>query len=231
MIGGLGRAVWYLLAYQLIGWVLFGLVVTAAVGAAGLTITIAGIPLLVAAASVIRGCANVERARLRPFLGERVAGRYRTAAEPGLLARARASWTDPAIWRDLAYLGGLFLPLGVLGLAVLTLWLFCLAGVTVPLWYWAVPNGLQMLGTGTDTVSWTIRTLQQALLAAGGCAVGFLVCSWLVVITARLHATVARALLRPPQDPLALAKNLLQRPGPLPALLISERLVVPGSSE
>jgi hypothetical protein len=42
---------------------------------------------------------------------------------------------------------------------------------------------------------------------------------------------VARVLLRPPQDPLALAKDLLQRPGPLPALLISERLVVPGSSE
>jgi len=229
MIGGLGRAVWYLLAYQLIGWLLFGLVVTAAVGAAGLTITIAGIPLLVAAASVIRGCANVERARLRPFLGERVTGRYRTAAEPGLLARARMSWTDPATWRDVAYLGGLFLPLAVLGCVVLTLWLFCLAGVTVPLWYWAVPHGLHMLGTGT--VSWTIRTLPQAVLAAGGCALGFLVASWLVVISARLHAEVARALLRPPQDPLAQAKDLLQRPGPLPALHISERLVVPGSSE
>jgi hypothetical protein len=225
MIRGLWRAAWYLLAYQLIGWVLFSLAVTAAVGAAMLSITIAGIPLLIGAAAVIRGCANVERARLRPFYGERVEGAYRSAAEPGLLSRARTCWTDPATWRDFAYLAGLFLPLVVLGSVVLTFWLFCLAGVTVPLWYWAVPHGLQMLGTGT--VSWTIRTLPQALLAAGGCALGFLATSRLVVITARLHAKVARAMLRPPQDPLAPAKDLLQRPGPLPALLISERRVVP----
>ena len=57
--------------------------------------------------------------------------------------------------------------------------------------------------------------------------IGFLATSRLVVITARLHAKVARAMLRPPQDPLAPAKDLLQRPGPLPALLISERRVVP----
>lgn len=225
MTGGLGRAVWYLLAYQLFGWLLFSLVLTAAVGAAGLAITIAGIPLLVAAASVIRGCANVERVRLRSFLGERVEGAYRGAAEPGLLARARTSWTDPATWRDIAYLAGLYIPLAVLGLAVLTLWFTCLAGVTLPLWYWAIPHGAQILP------AWHVRTLPQALLAAAGGAAGFLACSWLVVITARLHATVARVLLRPPQDPLALAKDLLQRPGPLPALLISERLVVPGSSE
>jgi hypothetical protein len=230
MTGGLWRAVWYLLAYQLIGWVLFGVALTAAVGAALLTITIAGIPLLVAAAAVIRGCASVERARLYPLLGEPVEGSYRTAAEPGLLARARASWTDPATWRDFAYLAGLFLPLAILGFVVLTLWFTCYAGVTLPLWYWALPHGAQILYIPT-VIDVHVRTLPQALLASAGSALAFLACSWLVIVTARLHATVARALLRPPQDPLALAKDLLQRPGPLPALHISERLVVPGSSE
>jgi hypothetical protein len=35
-----------------------------------LAITLAGIPLLVAAAGVIRGCANAERSRLRAVLGK-----------------------------------------------------------------------------------------------------------------------------------------------------------------
>jgi hypothetical protein len=98
MIRGLLRAVWYLLAYQLIGWVLAGVVLTVAIGAAMMCVTLAGIPLLIVAAAVIRGCANVERDRVRPVLGERVEGGYRAAAGPGLFARARGCWTDPATW-------------------------------------------------------------------------------------------------------------------------------------
>jgi putative sensor protein len=227
MMRGLWRAVWYLLAYQLIGWVLVSVVLTAAVGAACLCITIAGIPLLITAAAVIHGCANVERARLRSVLGVPVEGRYRVAAEPGLLARARACWIDPATWRDLGYLAGMFLPLVILGGLVLTLWGTCLAGMTLPLYYWAFPHGAQILYI-PHVVDWHVRTLPEALLAAVGCAVGFVAFSWLTIRTARLHATVAQALLRPPLDPLAPAKDMLLRPGPLPALQPSERLVVPG---
>ena len=43
--------------------------------------------------------------------------------------------------------------------------------------------------------------------------------SYLLVLTARTHATVARTLLRPPEDPLAQAKDLLRRPGPLPSFI------------
>jgi len=230
MIRGLLRAVWYLLAYQLIGWVLAGVVLTVAVGAAMACITLAGIPLLIAAAAAIRRCADVERARVHPVLGQRVEGGYRAAAGPGLFARARGCWTDPAIWRDVAYLAGMFLPLVILGFVVLTLWGTCLAGITLPLWYWAIPHGAQILYIPT-VVNWHIHNLAQALLAAACCAVAFLGCSWLVVRTARMHASVVQALLRAPQDPLAPARDLLQRPGPLPALQISERLVVPGSRE
>ena len=228
MIRGLLRAAWYLLGYQLIGWVLASVVLTVAVGAAAMCITLAGIPLLIVAAAMIRGCANVERARVRLVLGERVEGGYRTVAEDGLLARARRCWTDPATWRDIAYLAGMFLPLVILGGLVLILWGTCLAGITLPLWYWAIPHGAQILYIPT-VVNWHVRTLPQALLAAACCAIAFLGCSWLVVRTARMHATVARALLRAPQDPLAPARDVLQRPGPLAALQISERLFVPGS--
>jgi hypothetical protein len=47
------------------GWLLFGAALTAVTAAAALSITLAGIPLLVAAAAVIHACAGSERFRLR----------------------------------------------------------------------------------------------------------------------------------------------------------------------
>ena len=61
---GLWRAVWYLAGYVFaIGWVLFAASFTAAVTGAVFAITLAGIPLLIAAAEVLRWCADVERGR------------------------------------------------------------------------------------------------------------------------------------------------------------------------
>jgi hypothetical protein len=226
------RAAWYLLGYQLIGWILFSVAVTAVLSAATLVVTVAGIPLLIAAAAVLRGCANLERTRLSTLLGEPVHGSYREPSEPGLLIRARTCWTDPATWRDFAYLAGLFFPLMILGGVVLTVWITCLAGITLPLWYWApvehFAHGLTVHGvqfgyfpngpSGHGAVGWYVRTLPQALLAAVIFAVGFILASYALTATARVHAQAARTLLRPPQDPLAPARDLLQRPGPLPAL-------------
>ena len=133
-----GRAAWYLLAYQVMGWLLFSAALTAASVAAVLSITLAGIPLLVAAAGVIHGCAGAERSRLRGVLGEPVQNRYRQpdqaglATAPGLMARARAYWKDPATWREFAYLVGMFVPLVILGCVVLSVWLTLAAGITMP---------------------------------------------------------------------------------------------------
>src|SRR5262245_40072158 len=129
------RAAWYLLAYLVVSWLLFRAVLTAGIAAAPLAITLAGLPLLIAAAAVIRGCASAERWRLRPLLGDRVRGGYRNLSGLGLVARVRASWSDPAVWRDLAYLGGLFPVLWALDLAVLTVWLTFVGCVALPAWY------------------------------------------------------------------------------------------------
>ena len=67
---GLWAGAWYLLAYQVIGGVLFAIALSVALTGAVLCITLAGIPLLIAAAAAIRWCANVERARLLPFCGD-----------------------------------------------------------------------------------------------------------------------------------------------------------------
>ena len=73
-----GRALWYLLAYQVVGWLLFGAALAAVTTAAALSITLAGIPLLVAAAGIIHACAEFERSRLRTASGEPVGHRENT---------------------------------------------------------------------------------------------------------------------------------------------------------
>jgi hypothetical protein len=227
------RSAWYLLTYQVLGWALFAAALTVAVGAATLAITIAGFPLLIAAAAVIRGCANVERARLRAVLPGPVEAHYRIANRPGLIASAAVRWKDPATWRDIAYLAGLFVPLVIFGGVVLVVWLVIVAGVAIPLWYWApvahYAHGLTVHGvqlgyfpngpSGHGAEGIYIQSLPVALLCALVCAILLIPASMLLVVTARAHATVARGLLRAPRDPLAEARLTLARPGPLPALI------------
>lgn len=229
------RAVAYLASYLAVSVALFGTAVAAVTATAALAITLAGIPLLVAAAGVVRGCANVGRGLLRQVLAEPVTGGYRQVAEPGILAQVRVRWRDPATWHDLAYLIALWPPL--LGLAVfgISIWLTVLAGMTLPFWYWA-PTGNVGLGyinldgvrihgvalgyfphgpRGSGAVGLYVDTLPKALLAAAGFAALFLIFNYVLVLTARAHAAVSRSLLRAPADPLAAAKDVLARPGPL----------------
>ena len=43
--------------------------------------------------------------------------------------------------------------------------------------------------------------------------------TYVLVMTARMHTRLAWALLRPPSDPLAEAREVLSGPGPLPPLV------------
>jgi hypothetical protein len=226
-------AAWYLFVYLFTGSVLFAIALTAALTGAVLSITLAGLPVLVAAAVTIRWCADVERARLRPL--SPIEGRYREVTSPGVMAQLRTRWRDPATWRDIAYLIGLYAPLLALDLAVLTVWLVFLAGITVPAWYWApfqtihghrfhgyqigyFPNGPH----GHPGYGLYVDTLPKALLAAAVFLVLFLLFNYVLVATARLHASTARALLSAPEDPLEEAKEVLRRPGPLNTLIPNE---------
>jgi len=228
----LWASVWYLLEYLILGWVLFAVAFSAVTVTLVLAVTLAGLPLLIALAATIRGCATVERARAGRFLGEPVSGRYRTATQPGLIAKVKAKWRDSATWRDVAYLVGVFIPLMTLDTVVVVVWLVLLAGITLPIWYWApqqtFDNGLTAHGVqlgyfpngphGHPAYGVYVDTLPKALLAAAVFLILFLLFSFVVRITARAHAIVARALLKAPEDPLADAKEVLARPGPLPSL-------------
>jgi hypothetical protein len=229
---GLWRSVWYLLGYLVVGWALFAIAVAVGVSGAALSITIVGLPVLVAAAATIRWCADVERARLRPMVDGPVAGSYRQVAVSGVTAQVRTRWRDPATWRDVAYLVGLFVPLLVLDTIVLAVWLASLAAITLPIWYWAPwqtihgvryhgydlgyhPNGPQ----GPGGWGLYVDTLPKALAVAGVCLILFLIFNYVVVSTARAHAAVARGLLGAADDPLREAKDVLDRPGPLASYL------------
>jgi len=215
------------------GWMLFAIAFTAAATGAVLSITLAGIPVLIGAAAVIRWCANCERARLRAMDCGPVEGHYRDVTGSGVIARLRARWRDPATWRDVGYLLVLFVPLVTLGFLVLGCWLIFLAGVTLPLWYWApwqtFGSGLTAHGVqlgyfpngphGHPGYGIYIDTLPKALLAAAVSLVLFLLFNYVLVATARLHARTARALLGPREDPLKEAKDLLHRPGPLASFI------------
>jgi hypothetical protein len=227
---GLWRSAWYLLGYLAVGWALFAIALSTAVAGAGLSITFAGLPVLVAAAAAIRWCADVERARLRAMVSGPVVGRYREVVGSGIMAQLRTRWRDPATWRDVAYLVGMFVPLLALDAIVLAVWWGFLAGITLPIWYWAPwksvhgvryhgydlgyhPNGPH----GPGGWGLYVDTLPEALAVAGVCLILFLLFNYVVVLTARAHAAVVRGLLGPADDPLREAKDVLDRPGPLSA--------------
>jgi hypothetical protein len=235
-------AFWYLFAYLFTGTVLFAVVLTATTAAVGLCVTIAGLPLLIAAAAVVRGCAAAERARLRTVSQDPITGAYRPVARPGLMARLTAQWSDPALWRDLAYLLALYAPLMALAWVPLVVWLTILAGITLPVWY-RYPHQTFTIGVNGGSSSsahgvqlgyfphgphgaggWGlyVDTLPRALAVAGVCLILFLLFNYVLVAAARLHVAIARSLLSPAEDPLAEAKEVLRRPGPLQTSIRNE---------
>jgi hypothetical protein len=228
----------YLLGYLLVSGVMFAIVLTSITVALVLSITVVAIPLLIGAAFVVRGCAELERGRLRQMFAEPVRGYYRPPVGHGLWRQARARWGDGTTWRDLGYLLGLWPLMFTLDAFVLTGWLCCLAGVALPLWYSHVTNLCVGVGdstphgpagvmigyfphgaAGPGSQGLDVDSLHNALLAAAGFAVAFLLFNYVLVATARLHAQVARALLRRSADPLAPARAVLAGPGPLGPLV------------
>jgi hypothetical protein len=233
--GSTWRAVSFLAVYVFVaGWLLFAVAFTATVTAAVFLITLAGIPLLVGAAGVLHGCAATERARLRSVLAGPVAGGYRPVTGQGIIAQVRTRWRDPATWREVAYLIGLWPLLLGLDTVVLSVWLTLLAGVTLPAWYWAprgnvglsyTAGGVPVHGVtlgyfphgpnGPGSWGLYVDTLPRAFAAAACFLVSFLLFNYVLVLTARAHARVAAALLSAPADPLAPVKEVLTHPGPL----------------
>jgi putative sensor protein len=129
----------YLVLGLPLGIATFTFAVTGLSLAAGLAITLLGIPVLLLTLLAVRGIAWVERGRAAWLLGEPVVGRERRL-DGNLWARAKTIAGDPASWRDTVW-SLLLLPVGIANFTVaVTLWSASLGFLTSPAWYWALPS-------------------------------------------------------------------------------------------
>ena len=200
----------YLLVSMFIGltWHLV-LAVGLSVGVATLIIWV-GIFVLALTLLAWRGGAWLERRWLRLMLGVQIPDPYRPLPSGSLWRRARVLASDPATWKDLAYLVLLF-PLGLVWLVVTTtLWTFALGLLTAPVWYW-IPNdgGAAALVNG-DRRYLVLDTLPEALLAGVVGAALVVAAAWAVKGMAIAHGAVAQALLGPSQNQLQARVEALQ---------------------
>ncbi|MFD0402352.1 sensor histidine kinase [Kitasatospora sp. NPDC127121] len=112
-----------------------------------LSLTVLGLPFVVAALAGARGLGGLHRRLVGRLLGEPVPAPGALPRPSGAIARGRAVLTDPVAWRALLYLL-LRLPLGVLGfLVAVGLPLSCVWLVGFPLW-------VRLLESGPRPVGW-----------------------------------------------------------------------------
>lgn len=114
---------------------LAGVFALAAVGMAGLALTVvfAGVVILAGGLRAARGLGRWQRALARQILGEEIPDPEPFSARPGLFGWLRASFGDGAAWRSLGYLVAK-LPLTIFGVwFALSIWVEALFSVASPL--------------------------------------------------------------------------------------------------
>ena len=157
-----------------------------------------------------RGGAWLERRWVGAMLGVHIPDPYRPLPDGSLWRRARVLASDPATWKDLAYLVVLF-PLGLIWFVVTTtVWTLALGLLTAPLWYWIPADGAVALFEDGDRSILVLDTLPEAILAG---VVGAALCvaaAWVVRGMAIAHGAVALALLGPSQNQLQARVEALQ---------------------
>ncbi len=134
-------------AYVLLGFPLgiaaFVMIVTGLALGAGLLITLLGIPVLVATVFIARGFAEVERVRIPGVLRQdRVRVRYKSVPrDAGAWRRLLTPLTDLQSWLDVLHTIIRF-PVSVVAFSVVfTWWVGAVAGLSTPLYDWAIPRG------------------------------------------------------------------------------------------
>jgi hypothetical protein len=109
-----------------------------------LGLLIVGFPIVLATFWSFRILADFERKRAALVFGTPLSSAYRPAPADGRLAsRLRAAAHDPQRWKDVVYIA----LHGVLGFIWGTVWLVlvccALGSLSLPLWWWAIPDGAE----------------------------------------------------------------------------------------
>jgi Putative sensor len=130
----------YLLLALPMGILTFTVVVTGWSLALGLLITLIGVPIAMLTIYVSRWMAWAERHRAALVLGQPIRGVYRPPATGRIIDRIKAMFSDPSTWQDLAW-HLLLLPVGIVDfVVVISAWSVSLGLVSMPLWWWALPD-------------------------------------------------------------------------------------------
>jgi signal transduction histidine kinase len=163
----------------------------------GTTIVWVGIPIMMATAAGWRGTARMERKWVRKTLGVDIPTPYRPLPPGSPFRRWRAKVTDPATWRDIAYLV-VRLPLTLVDFVfVAVFWVYSLAIIVLPIWAPFLPedNPVNLPNLHFQIVG--VHSAQQALPYSGVGLVLLLLTMLLTPQVARFQAAFARALLGP----------------------------------
>jgi signal transduction histidine kinase len=136
----LGLDTVYLLLALPMGIATFTVVVTGWSLALGLLITLIGLPIALITIHLSRGLAWLERRRAALVLGEPIPAVYKPPATGRFIDRLKALFSDPSTWKDLGW-HVLLLPVGIGDFVVaITAWSVSLGLVSMPAWWWALPE-------------------------------------------------------------------------------------------
>ena len=189
------RANAHLVVSFLLGTATFTLFVSAIAVGVSLLIVWVGLPILMLTLLASRWVADLERRRVEWVLGHAVPSAYLPPHRPGMLGRLHTALGDAATWKDLLWL---VVVLPLLGLAGFTLavcaWGTALGLLSLPAWYWAVPD------PGVDLGLLHVDTLEASLIAVPA---GLVLCVVAVALTRAAGygvAAVGRALLAPSEQ-------------------------------
>jgi hypothetical protein len=125
-----------------------------------LAVFIVGLPIMLLTAVAFRWTAELDRRNASFLLGRRVRGRYQDHRADTLPGRLRATFADRQTWRDLGWLSVHSVVGFTFGTIALTLVVSVLGLATLPIWYWAIPDG------GVDFGLWHAHSLPLAIASA-----------------------------------------------------------------
>ena len=188
----LGLDTVYLVLAMPMGILTFTVVVTGWSLALGLLITLIGVPIAVATVYVSRWMAWLERRRAALVLGEPIRGVYKPPATGRIIDRLKALFSDPSTWKDLGW-HLLLLPVGILDFTVVvTAWSVSLGLISMPAWWWALPDN-----DPTELGIFQVDSWGHALLAAAIGLVALPLAAALVRGTAAASASLSQVVLGP----------------------------------
>jgi Putative sensor len=158
-----GRDLAYLVAVLPLSILAFAVWVTGLTLTLSLLILIVGIFVWLGTTYVFRWTAGIDRTLIEWITRKPVAAVYRRPAAPGMLARVRSMTVDPQTWKDLGWLV-LNSTLGfAVAVASLSVTAVVLGYITMPIWWWAIPDPGQQYGA-TNLGLYTVDSTWLAFL-------------------------------------------------------------------